>query len=141
MKRDYDEVLSEYGISAYDETSQGAAMTQRDELSDDQKKLNWLLGLEKETLADMAHQQSKIIEKLQNAAKAQAVPQWISVEDQLPNHDAGKWSNPVIALSDIGLVFRLSYCGGWQRTGDFMSTGSSKVTHWMPLPAPPEQNK
>ena len=116
-------------------------MIQLEALNDDQKKLNWLLGLEKETLADMAHQQSKIIEKLQKAAKAQAVPQWISVEDQLPNHDAGKWSNPVIALSDIGLVFRLSYCGGWQRTGDFMSTGSSKVTHWMPLPAPPEQNK
>ena len=75
------------------------------------------------------------------AAKARAVPQWISVEDQLPNHDAGKWSNPVIALSDIGLVFRLSYCGGWQRTGDFMSTGSSKVTHWMPLPAAPVQAK
>ena len=74
MKRDYDEVLSEYGISAYDETSQGAAMTQREELNADQKKLNWLLGLEKETLADMAHQQSKIIEKLQQAAKAQAVP-------------------------------------------------------------------
>ena len=35
-------------------------MTQREELSDDQKKLNWLLGLEKETLANMAHQQSKI---------------------------------------------------------------------------------
>ena len=50
-------------------------MTQREELSDDQKKLTWLLGLEKETLADMAHQQSKIIEKLQNAAKAQAVPE------------------------------------------------------------------
>ena len=116
-------------------------MTQREELNADQKKLNWLLGLEKETLADMANQQSKIIEKLQKAAKAQAVPQWISVEDQLPNHDAGKWSDPVIALSDVGLVFRLSYCGGWQRTGDFMSTGSSKVTHWMPLPSAPEQNK
>ena len=50
-------------------------MTQREELSDDKKKLNWLLGLEKETLAGMAHQQSKIIEKLQNAAKAQAVPE------------------------------------------------------------------
>ena len=75
MKRDYDEVLSEYGISAYDETSQGAAMTQREELSDDQKKLTWLLGLEKETLEDMAHQQSKIIEKLQNAAKEQTVPE------------------------------------------------------------------
>ena len=73
MKRDYDEVLSEYGISAYDETSQGETMTQREELSDDQKKLNWLLGLEKETLADMVHQQSKIIEKLQKAAKVQDV--------------------------------------------------------------------
>ena len=50
-------------------------MTQREELNSDQKKLNWLLGLEKETLADMAHQQSKIIEKLQKAAKAQAVPE------------------------------------------------------------------
>ena len=50
-------------------------MTQREALNDDQKKLNWLLGLEKETLADMAHQQSKIIEKLQKAAKAQAVPE------------------------------------------------------------------
>lgn len=50
-------------------------MTQREELSDDQKKLNWLLGLEKETLANMAHQQSKIIEKLQKATKAQAMPE------------------------------------------------------------------
>ena len=48
-------------------------MTQRKDLNADQKKLNWLLGLEKETLADMAYQQSKIIEKLQKAAKAQAV--------------------------------------------------------------------
>ena len=48
-------------------------MTQREDLNADQKKLNWLLGLEKETLADMAYQQSKIIEKLQKAAKAQAV--------------------------------------------------------------------
>ena len=48
-------------------------MTQREALDDDQKSLNWLLGLEKETLADIAHQQSKIIEKLQQAAKAQVV--------------------------------------------------------------------
>ena len=48
-------------------------MTKFEELNADQKKLNWLLGLEKETLADMVHQQSKIIEKLQKAAKTQAV--------------------------------------------------------------------
>ena len=47
-------------------------MTQREELSDDQKKLNWLLGLEKETLANMAHQQAKLIEKLQKSAKTQS---------------------------------------------------------------------
>ena len=50
-------------------------MTQREELNSDQKKLNWLLGLEKETLADMAHQQSKIIEKLQKTAKEPVVPE------------------------------------------------------------------
>ena len=49
-------------------------MTQREALDDDHKNLSWLLGLEKETLAHMAHQQSKIIKKLQKAAKAQAVP-------------------------------------------------------------------
>lgn len=48
-------------------------MAERKALNADQKKLNWLLGLEKETLADMAHQQSKIIERLQKAAKAQVV--------------------------------------------------------------------
>ena len=42
-------------------------MTQREELNADQKKLTWLLGLEKETLADMAHQQAKIIETLQTS--------------------------------------------------------------------------
>lgn len=38
-------------------------------------KLEWLLGLEKETLANMVLQQSKVIEKLQQAVKAQAVPE------------------------------------------------------------------
>lgn len=71
-------------------------------------------------------------------AKAQAVPQWISVSERLPEHKDGMWSDPVIAMSDTGDVFRLSYCGGWQCTGYFMSTGSSKATHWMPLPAAPE---
>ena len=49
-------------------------MTQREGLNGDAKKLNWLLGLKKETLADIAHQQSKIIAKLRESAKAQALP-------------------------------------------------------------------
>ena len=75
------------------------------------------------------------------AAKAQAVPQWISVSERLPEHKDGMWSDPVIAMSDTGDVFRLSYCGGWQRTSSFMDSGSSNVTHWMPLPSAPEQQK
>ena len=145
MKRDYDEVLSEYGISAYDETSQGETMTQREESNADQKKLTWLLGLEKETLADMAHQQSKIIEKLQKAAKAQAVPQWIPVGERLPDNKSGVWSDTVIAVSDIGDVFALSFMDGyWQRTSAFINSGSTEIIGWMPipeLPAAPEQNK
>ena len=54
-------------------------MTHREELSGDQKKLNWLLGMEKETLADMAYQQSMIIEKLRKSAKAQTVPEGFKV--------------------------------------------------------------
>ena len=75
------------------------------------------------------------------AAKAQAVPQWISVTERQPEHKDGMWSDPVIAMSDTGDVFRLSYCGGWQRTSSFIDSGSSNVTHWMPLPALPEQQK
>ena len=110
-------------------------MTQREALNDDQKKLNWLLGLEKETLAHMAHQQSKIIEKLQKAAKVQAVPQWIPVSERLPDEGTyfclGHNGTPFVCL------FRTTKYEGkiWLR-----STGTRRIdgiTHWMPLPAPP----
>ena len=74
-------------------------------------------------------------------AKAQAVPQWIPVSERLPENKDGLWSDPVIAMTDTGNIYRLSYCGGWQRTSEFMASGSSKVTHWMPLPPAPEQDK
>ena len=115
-------------------------MTQREELNDDQKKLNWLLGLEKETFADMAHQQSKIIEKLQNATKAQTVPQWVPVSERLPDEDGtyfclGHNGTPFVCL------FRTTKYEGkiWLR-----STGTKRIygiTHWIPMPAAPEQNK
>ena len=107
-------------------------MTQREELNEDQKKLNWLLGLEKETLVDMAHQQSKIIEKLQKAAKAQAAPRWIPVSERLPDEFTA------VLVYDVdgthGHVYTLKVYA------EFFSKFKS-VTHWMPLPAAPEQNK
>ena len=60
-------------------------MTHREELSGDQKKLNWLLGLEKETLASMAHQQAKLIEKLQKSAKTQYEMEGLKIVPVEPN--------------------------------------------------------
>lgn len=47
-------------------------------------KLEWLLGLEKETLSNMVLQQSKVIEKLQQAVKAQAVPEGFKIVPMEP---------------------------------------------------------
>ncbi len=63
--------------------------------------------------------------------------QWISVDDRLPDNQADKWSEDVIALSDLGDVFRLACMGGyWQRSHAFIDSGAEKVTHWMPLVYP-----
>ena len=59
---------------------------------------------------------------------------WISADDHPPENQEGRWSKDVIALSDTGDVFRLACMGGsWQRTQAFIDSGSTKVTHWMPL--------
>ena len=72
-------------------------MTRREELRNDQKILNWLLGLEKETLADMAHQQSKIIEKLQKVAKSQvALEGWKLVPVEPTSDQFGGMARDII---------------------------------------------
>lgn len=59
---------------------------------------------------------------------------WISVEEKLPESKEGQYSAPVIALTDSGMVFRLSCMGSyWQRTKAFIESDSKRVTHWMPL--------
>lgn len=59
---------------------------------------------------------------------------WISVDERLPESKEGQWSEEVIALSDTGDVFKLSCMGSyWQRTTAFIESGSTKITHWMPL--------
>ncbi|HCD2059999.1 TPA: DUF551 domain-containing protein [Serratia marcescens] len=62
---------------------------------------------------------------------------WINVDIRLPENQKDKWSKDVIALSDSGDVFRLACKGGyWQRSQAFIDSGSTKITHWMPLVYP-----
>ena len=63
------------------------------------------------------------------------VSDWISVEDRLP--DAGKWylcwsrnQAQIIFLDTAKPII-------WLQDGDYLEN----VTHWMPLPEPPELNK
>lgn len=73
-------------------------------------KLEWLLGLEKETLANMVLQQSKVIEKLQQAVKAQAVPEgWklVPVEPTPDEKDLRlreKWCAKAVGVCGLGVL-------------------------------------
>lgn len=61
------------------------------------------------------------------AAKAQAVPEWISVEDELPTPNK-TFSDAVIAWDGL-CVRRIPLC---------LFNSASEVTHWMPIPQPPK---
>ena len=92
-------------------------MTQREALNDDQKKLNWLLDLEKETLADMAYQQSKIIEKLQKAANVQVVPdEWVLVPIEPTVDQFGGMARDIVQ---------------WMRFTDSKNQHSESLVKWL----------
>ena len=131
MKREYDDVLSEYGIAAYDEglSNTKTAMTEREKFA------KWLNTLDKQTLVTMAAKQARTIEELQAATKA-AVPQWIPVSERLPDEGTyfclGHNGTPFVCL-----LRNKKYEGCvWLR-----NTGTRRVdgiTHWMPLPSATE---
>ena len=63
-----------------------------------------------------------------------AAPQWISVKDRLPD------STPIVLAMCID-GYELAYYGNygkgqWTNT---LGTEHLNVTHWMPLPKPPEE--
>ena len=94
------------------------------------------------------------------AAKAQAVPQWIPVSERLPDEDYGyflvtrkHWriDDPRVCCSfyikDRDRAKR-EYANGYSRKYQGKdsihfecSRGGFIITHWMPFPAAPEQNK
>lgn len=67
---------------------------------------------------------------------------WISVEDELPNEDEHKLGVLVFFTTDlsglIGKAWRLD--GRWLLEYPYVHA-CPKVTHWMPLPDPPEVKK
>lgn len=93
-------------------------------------------GLDADIWADSAHME-----------KGKAMSEWISIKDRLPEK------------SETYLVYAPTYCGGtssaldnvrgvmfarWRKhwsieVGYYKRPGC--VTHWMPLPKPPEENK
>lgn len=63
--------------------------------------------------------------------------EWVSVKDRLPYAEYGE-SNSVLCVTKIGTQIVLYFDGGcWcYPTGETFCHG---VTHWMPLPEPPEE--
>lgn len=59
-----------------------------------------------------------------------AQPQWISVKKRLPEDGV-----EVIVVSDG------TACASWHEAGDFGWSVGGKVTHWMPLPEAPKEEK
>lgn len=80
---------------------------------------------------------AEAIERLtaENAALREKVPQWISVEDRLP-----EWGQRVIATNGVfvGEAFR-RIMDIWLRYDDGAARAciADEVTHWMPLPPAP----
>ena len=84
--------------------------------------------------------EEKIWALMVEAAKAQAVPKWISVKDKLPSDDIGRvlaWVVEQNSLGKCGFVWNCSHSNGV--FSDKFET--FQVTHWMPLPAAPDGDK
>ena len=59
---------------------------------------------------------------------------WISVKDRLPEE-----MQAVLAIfDDESLAIVWMYCQQWHMVGEPYLTG---ITHWMPLPEPPKEEK
>lgn len=66
------------------------------------------------------------VEGLRRAAKARAVPEWISVKDQLPNED------------DQVLAYGVNSTVGMMETIWVDEFDDWNISHWMPLPDKPK---
>lgn len=77
-------------------------------------------------------------------ANGVTVQEWISVNDRLPTEEAKAYEKEwcekypeFIVMIERGLVPTTLYYD-WRENEWFRELGTYKVTHWMPLPAPPK---
>ena len=83
-----------------------------------------------ETLQAQLAERDKEIERLRKAQR------WIPVSERLPEIDKEYGDVDVLVYTDEGIIEATTYDkdDGW---GLWVEAG--EVTHWMPLPAPPEK--
>ena len=70
-----------------------------------------------------------------------AMPRWIPVTERLPEHEYGE-STSVLTVDLYG-VMRVTYFDGgnwcWPSGEALTTMRVAPITHWMPLPEPPEE--
>ena len=68
---------------------------------------------------------------------------WIKCADKLPELCNQKWSEEVLAILKDGTMHILNRTdmGAWMNMQGQYTTKDESVTHWMPLPNPPEQTE
>ena len=82
------------------------------------------------TAVEITYPVSAVIRMMEEYAY-QFTPQWIKVTDRLP-----EFSETVLFCTNMGYVSHAFYDGAWIET--FIGMEYTNVTHWMPLPEPPE---
>ncbi len=85
---------------------------------------------------------ANVIERLtaENAALREKVPQWISVEDRLPEAWKNEEDNTLINYMIYSPYFGVDIGNYHKEAGTWLCMAlPCTVTHWMPLPEAPEE--
>lgn len=89
-----------------------------------------------DTLVYIRKLENHIGELTEKVAQFEAThPKWISVNDMLPEKD-GKY----IVCTAKGSVYCTRF-KAYGKSGSFQTDINTHITHWMPLPEPPKEDK
>ena len=83
-------------------------------------------------------EQDMIIQDLrrENAKLKASVPQWISVDDRLPENDSDVLA--YLQIGEEGRIYPANYAKGVWFDCIFNTPVTESTTHWMPMPVPPK---